>query len=157
MTTAVVGGNTYLFVAGLVDDGVSVFAVAPDGTLTNVDNVSDDATRELNGAIGVTTAVIAGITYLFVMGLFDDGVSVFAVAADGTLTSVDDVTDDATLELDAPHVGGDGGRQRHHLPVRAGGNRRRDQRIRGGGRRHAHQRRHTSLTTRRWSSTAPSA
>jgi 6-phosphogluconolactonase (cycloisomerase 2 family) len=104
VATAVVGGTTYLFVAGLVDDGVSVFSVAADGTLTNVDNVGDDATRELNGAIGVTTAAIAGTTYLFVTGLFDDGISVFSVAADGTLTSVDDVSDDATVELDAPHV-----------------------------------------------------
>jgi 6-phosphogluconolactonase (cycloisomerase 2 family) len=104
VATAVVGGTTYLFVAGLADDGVSVFSVAADGTLANVDNVGDDATRELIGAIGVTTAAIAGTTYLFVVGLFDDGISVFSVASDGTLTSVEDVGDDATLELNAPHV-----------------------------------------------------
>ena len=101
VTTAVVGGTTYLFVTGLNDDGVSVFSVAADGTLTNVDNVTDDATLELDGAFGVTTAVVGGTTYLFVTGAIDDGVSVFSVAADGTLTNVDNVTDDATLELAA--------------------------------------------------------
>jgi 6-phosphogluconolactonase (cycloisomerase 2 family) len=104
VTAAAIGGTTYLFVTGLVDDGVSAFAVAPDGTLANVDNVADDATLELNGAIGAATAVVGGNPYLFVTGLFDDGVSVFSIAGDGTLTNVENVTDDATLELDAPHT-----------------------------------------------------
>jgi hypothetical protein len=99
VTTAVVGGTTYLFVTGRDDDGVSVFSVADDGTLANVDNVSDDATLELAGPGGVTTAVVGGTTYLFVTGFNDSGVGVFAVAADGTLSSVDNVTDDAALEL----------------------------------------------------------
>jgi len=100
VTTAVVGGVTYLFVTGNIDDGVSVFSVAADGTLTNVDNVTDAGVLELDGAFGVTTAAIGATTYLFVTGIDDDGVSVFSVAADGSLTNVDNVTDDATLELD---------------------------------------------------------
>jgi 6-phosphogluconolactonase (cycloisomerase 2 family) len=100
MTTAVIGGTTYLFVAGWFDDGVSVFSVAADGTLTNVDNVRDDATLQLLTAAAVPTAVIGGTTYLFVAGASDDGVSVFSVAADGTLSNVHNVSDDATLELD---------------------------------------------------------
>jgi 6-phosphogluconolactonase (cycloisomerase 2 family) len=100
MTTAVIGGTTYLFVVAEADDGVSAFSVALDGTLTNVDNVSDDATLELDGAIAVTTAVVGGTTYLFATGALDDGVSVFSVAADGTLTNVANISDDATLELD---------------------------------------------------------
>ncbi len=100
ISTAVIGGSTYLFVAGYNDDGVSVFSVASDGTLTSADDVSDNATLELDGASGLSTAIIGGTTYLFVSGYDDDGVSVFSVAADGTLTSVDDVSDNATLELD---------------------------------------------------------
>ncbi len=86
VTTAVIGNNTYLFVTGFSDDGVSVFSVAADGTLTNVDNVFDDGTLQLDGAWDATTAVIGGFTYLFVTGLFDHGVSVFLVAANGTLS-----------------------------------------------------------------------
>jgi 6-phosphogluconolactonase (cycloisomerase 2 family) len=100
MVATVVDGNPFLFVAGFLDNGVSVFSIAADGTLTNVDNVTDDATLELNGAESVTTAVIGGVTYLFVTSSVDDGVSVFSVAADGTLSNVHNVTDDATLELD---------------------------------------------------------
>ncbi len=101
VTTAVVGGTTYLFAAGSVDNGVSVFAVGADGALTNVENVADDALLHLEGALSVTTAVVSGITYLFVAGFDDNGVSVFAVAADGALTSVANIDDDATLNLGA--------------------------------------------------------
>jgi VCBS repeat-containing protein len=99
VTTAVVGGTAYLFVAGDQDDGVSVFAVGDDGTLTNVDNVFDNATLELGGADGVAAAVVGGTTYLFVTGFSDDGVSVFAVGNDGSLANVHNVADDGTLEL----------------------------------------------------------
>ena len=100
VTTAVVDGTTYLFVAALDDDGVSVFRVGDTGTLANVTNVLDDATLELNGATSVTTAVAGGTTYLFVAGADDDGVSVFRVGDTGTLANVTNVTDDSSLELD---------------------------------------------------------
>ncbi len=104
VTTAAIGATTYLFVAGFSDDGVSVFSIANDGTLTNVHNVddADDATLELQGAFSVTTATIGATTYLFVAGLSDDGVSVFSIADDGTLTNVHNEPDDATLALNAP-------------------------------------------------------
>ena len=97
-TTAVVNGTTYLFSASFSDNGVSVFSVANDGTLTNVANVADDATLQLDEATIVHTAVVDGTTYLFASGR-EDGISVFSVANDGTLTNVDNVSDDGTLEL----------------------------------------------------------
>tara|TARA_R110002072_G_scaffold1266_3_gene10310 strand:+ start:678 stop:9347 length:8670 start_codon:yes stop_codon:yes gene_type:complete len=98
-TLATVGGTVYLFTAAFSDDGVSVFSVASDGTLTNVFNVTDSGSLELDGAADLTTAVVNGTTYLFVAGQVDDGVSVFSVANDGSLTNVDNVVDDATLYL----------------------------------------------------------
>lgn len=101
LTTAVVGTRTFLFVAGSVDDGISVFEVAANGTLTNVDNVGDDGTLNLDGADALATIKIAGITYLFAGGGVDSGFSTFVVAADGTLINVDNVdkTDDLDFEL----------------------------------------------------------
>ena len=93
VTTAVVSGVTYLL-AGNLDDGVSVFSVAANGTLTNVDNVGNNAALELDGASALTTAVISGETYLFVAGQTDDGFSAFRVAANGTLVNVASVVDD---------------------------------------------------------------
>src|SRR5437763_1139589 len=101
VTTAVVGGTTYVFVAGQGDDGVSVFSVAANGTLTNAFNVSDAGALELDGAIRLATEQIGSTTYLFVTGHQDNGVSVFSVAANGALTNVANVTDDGTLKLAA--------------------------------------------------------
>ena len=100
VTTAVVEGTTYLFVAGQSDDGVSVFSVAGNGILTSRANVTDAGMRELRGASSVTTAVVDGTTYLFVAGFFDDGVSVFSVANNGMLASVTNVPDAGSLKLD---------------------------------------------------------
>ena len=99
LTTAVVSGTTYLFVAGVSDHGVSVFSISSSGTLVNADNVPDAGNLELNGASALTTTVIDETTYLFVAGLYDDGVSVFAVSSDGMLMNVDNVSDAGSLEL----------------------------------------------------------
>ena len=100
VTTAVIAGTTYLFVAGFVDDGVSVFSVANNGSLTSADNVTDAGALELDGAVSVTTAVVGSTTYLFVAGEADNGVSVFSVASNGSLTSVFNVADNSrVLEL----------------------------------------------------------
>ncbi len=106
VTTAEIGGTTYLFAAGAGDEGVSVFSVdGSTGELTNVDNVADseNAALELWGVRSLTTATIGGATYLFAAGYTDDGVSVFSVnGATGELTNVDNVADseNAALELD---------------------------------------------------------
>jgi diphthamide synthase (EF-2-diphthine--ammonia ligase)/6-phosphogluconolactonase (cycloisomerase 2 family) len=99
LTTAVVGGNTFLFTAGGVDDGVSVFVVAANGGLTHTSSVGDDATLKLDGASDVATAVVGGVTYLFVTGANDSGVSVFSVNASGILTNTANVGDTAALRL----------------------------------------------------------
>jgi hypothetical protein len=80
VTTAVIDGTTYLFASGTNDHGVSVFSVAPDGTLTNTDNTA----VFVGGAAGMATAVVGGTTYLFVAAQFADAVHAFSVAADGT-------------------------------------------------------------------------
>ena len=100
LTTATVGGTTYLFVAGFDDDGVSVFSVETDGVLTSVHNVPDNDNLNLDGASSLTTATVGGTTYLFVAGFDDDGVSVFSVETDGVLTSVHNVPDNDNLNLD---------------------------------------------------------
>jgi 6-phosphogluconolactonase (cycloisomerase 2 family) len=103
LTTAVVGTRTFLFTAGFGDNGVSVFEVAVNGMLTNVDNVPDNGTLNLANADAVATIKIAGITYLFAGGFLDSGFSTFVVAADGTLINVDNVddTDEPNFELTA--------------------------------------------------------
>ena len=112
VTTATMGGTTYLFTAGYSTihtapfiGGVSVFSVNPaTGALTHVASVddSDDPAFELEGATSVTTATIGARTYLFVAGFQDNGVSVFSVnPATGALThhSYADDSFDPALQL----------------------------------------------------------
>lgn len=79
LTTAVIGGTTYLFAAGAQDNGVSVFSLDSTGALTDVTSVSDNATLQLLGTDAVTTAVVGNTTYLFAAGKQDNGVSVFSL------------------------------------------------------------------------------
>ena len=108
VSTAKVGNSTYLFVTGWIDSGVSVFKVASDGSLRNVDNIADgescpfsgnDNSLKLCGANATTTAQIGSSTYLFVAGDTDDGVSVFKVANDGKLTNVSNVSNNNNYKL----------------------------------------------------------
>ena len=96
-----VNGSTFLFAGGEADDGVSVFSVGATGLLTNVQNIPDDGALELNGPGDITSAVVNGTAYLFVAGRVDDGISVFSIANDGTLTNVANL-DNSGGDLDQP-------------------------------------------------------
>ena len=54
VTTAVVGGVTYVLVAGRDDAGVSVFSLAPDGGLSPVFDFADNGLTNLSGAFALT-------------------------------------------------------------------------------------------------------
>ena len=77
--SADVGGITYVFVAGSDDNGISVFRLNANGTLTPIFDVTDSGALALVGARGLSTAMVDGNTYLFAAGQGDDGVSVFRV------------------------------------------------------------------------------
>jgi 6-phosphogluconolactonase (cycloisomerase 2 family) len=100
ISTTQIGEKTFLFAAGFFDSGVSVFSVSTDGTLTNTDNIEydDAATRGLNGNLeiasvtSVATARVENKTLLFAAGYYDEGVSVFEVSSDGTLTNIENLS-----------------------------------------------------------------
>jgi Ca2+-binding RTX toxin-like protein len=99
VTSALVGGNTYIFAAGAIDNGVSVYLLPPDGAPSNVFNISDTAALHLAGIRGLAAANIAGTTYLFVASNTENAVSTFAVAADGSLVDMGSVVDTPALAL----------------------------------------------------------
>jgi|GEM_PF-1137814 len=100
LLTVRIGANTFLVASGNVDDGISVFQIGAGGLLTHIGSVTDSGLRELDGAIGLATAVVGGITYIYASGYDDDGISVFSMTSGGVLASVQDVTDNATARLD---------------------------------------------------------
>src|SRR5690349_1788546 len=99
ITSTDVGGTTYVFTAGAVDNGISVFALGLDGSLTNVSNVTDSGGLNLVGVSGLSTITSNGNTYLIAAGAGDNGLSVFRVGTNGALTNVDNVGDGGTLNL----------------------------------------------------------
>ncbi|MEB8385621.1 hypothetical protein OO012_00145 [Rhodobacteraceae bacterium KMM 6894] len=102
--TVTTESGTYLYVNG--GSTLNVFEVASDGTLTHVQTVNDDATLNLNITFGkMAVTEVAGVTYLVASGALDDGISAFAVAADGTLANtgnISDATAGPTSRLDLP-------------------------------------------------------
>jgi Ca2+-binding RTX toxin-like protein len=102
VTTALVGAKTFAFVAGSSESvtlgGISVFEVAANGNLTNVFNQPDNASLFLGSVDALATATIAGTAYLFAVNIGELAVtggalSVFGVAADGTLIPFAAVSD----------------------------------------------------------------
>ena len=90
LTSTTIGGSTYLFAnaSGYYGEGLTSFKVNNDGTLSPVDTVAEDSTVELDGTLGSMSVVTSGTSqYLIASGLYDDGVSVFRIGTDGSLTN----------------------------------------------------------------------
>lgn len=101
LTVTEIAGNSYLIVGSYNDHGVQVFSIASDGSLTDAGQVYDDSTLALLSTSSVTTMEISGTTYLFTTGYADDGVQVFSVGSDGSLTDAGQVYDDTSLLIDS--------------------------------------------------------
>ncbi len=115
VSSLVVDGKTFLLVSGFEDDAINVFELAGDGSVTFRSAVTDSGALELNGAIDVTTGTVDGTGHVFVSGQNDDGISVFSLAGDGTLTNVFNLTDtegagelglNGAFDLDILTIGG---------------------------------------------------
>ena len=75
-----VNGQHYIAVPGRDDDGVSVFAIAQDGTLTHHQSIVDDASRfRLDKPSDAQHFTFEGEHYLAFTGHDDDGVTLFRV------------------------------------------------------------------------------
>ncbi|WP_343116083.1 calcium-binding protein [Ostreiculturibacter nitratireducens] len=87
-------GQTFLFVASPGTNGLSSYRIGADGTPVLVD------TRGSADGIGITTpsaletVTVAGQTYAILAARDSSSLSVFALAADGSLRAVDHVIDD---------------------------------------------------------------
>ena len=102
IATGVVDGTTYIF-AGGNDDGISVFELNDDGTLTSVFNISDTGALELDNIRDIAFTEVGGNPMLVVVG-GDDAVSSFDVATDGSLTEADQIDQSGSLLLDGGQV-----------------------------------------------------
>jgi len=101
VTSIEAGGSTYMVVSGFNENGLTIFEVGSNGTLTLADTVTDaeNAMHELFQAIDVSSAIIGGNPYVFAAGRGDDGISVFSVANNGELTQVFSIDDASSFAL----------------------------------------------------------
>ena len=100
ITSFVIGGKTYVGVAGFNDGGVQIIDVSDPANITAADSIDDtDGTFELDGARGITSFVIGGKTYVGVTGFNDDGVQIIDVTDPDNITTSDSIEDNNTLEL----------------------------------------------------------
>ena len=81
ITTAVIGDSTYALVAGSNDDSIQVVDITRPASPTAVSAVSDEENgfTALDGARGITTAVIGGSTYALAASYFDDGIQIIDI------------------------------------------------------------------------------
>ena len=68
--------------------------------LSTTTDTADPAGLQLVGAFGVHTLTLEERTFVYVSGRLDNGVSVFELNADGSLSHVQDIHDNAALELE---------------------------------------------------------
>ena len=99
VTTGNVGGTTYVFAAGYIDAGISVFRTDGNGNLTSVANTLNNDSVELDGVVALEFAAVNGTNYLFAGSFLDDGVSVYRVGNDGSLTHDSRIRDNGDLLL----------------------------------------------------------
>ncbi len=100
LAIAEVGAATYLITSGFQDDGLSVFALQEDGSLTDVMSVFDGPGTDVAGPFSVTTVTVGGAVYVLTAASGDDAVTVFAIDADGMLTLTDSFADTDELGLE---------------------------------------------------------
>jgi len=96
------GASTYIVLGGY-EDGVSVFELSSDGTVTNTDNVSHDGTTAMENIWQIETFVTDTASYVVPVGLTSNGFTIFELASDGTLTNRGKVVDDETILLEQPY------------------------------------------------------
>ncbi len=100
ITTVVVGGKTYALVAAYGDNGVQIINIttpaAPSHVAAITDSTADANTpyTALDGAIAITTVVIADKTYALVAAYWDDGVQIIDISNPHKPTPTAAIVDD---------------------------------------------------------------
>ena len=94
------GGGTYAAVAANLDDGVQILNITDPFDITAAGSITDTATLELDGVLGITTFESGGSTYAAVAAYFDNGVQILDITDPSDITAAGSITDTTALELD---------------------------------------------------------
>ena len=92
--------GVHVAVPARMDDGIGIYRIGADGTITAVASVDDDAATLLDFASDSQHFRIGGHHYLAVTSHDDDGVSIFRLGDDGTPTLAMTLADNGARRLD---------------------------------------------------------
>jgi len=98
VATFTISGITYAIVAAVDDNGVQIIDITDPANIVAKDAETDGATfTELEGAHGVATFTISGITYAIVAAVDDNGVQIIDISNPANIVAKDAETDGATF------------------------------------------------------------
>lgn len=93
LTSATIGGATYIFAASAGESGVTSFRLNADGTVEMIDWIGAAEGIGMAGTSALATAVVNGTTYLIAAAAGSGTLTVFRVNDSGVFYPVDHVTD----------------------------------------------------------------
>lgn len=93
MASVRIGTETYLVTGSQAEDGIAVLRVGPDGGLTPVDSLGPRELVPINDVMALRTVEVGGRVFVIAASAGSSSLTVFEMAADGTLTVVDHVVD----------------------------------------------------------------
>lgn len=93
LATADLAGQTYLFSASAVENGVTSWTVPKNGVLSHADNIGVDAGLWIAGPSALATADLLGKTYLLVGSATSNSISIMEIGADGEIILRDHMLD----------------------------------------------------------------
>ena len=105
ITTVQIGGITYALVASTIDDGVQIINLSDPAAPTAASIVTSTGEFSiLDGASGITTVEIGGMTYAIITSSVDDGVHIINISTPTTPAAVLSIPDDTITfdTLDGP-------------------------------------------------------
>ena len=93
------GGHTYAAVTAVDDNGVQILNITNPSNITAAGNITDNTTRELDGANGIAIFESSGHTYAAVTAKDDDGVQILDVTDPYRITAAG-IANGTSLVLD---------------------------------------------------------
>jgi Ca2+-binding RTX toxin-like protein len=100
LTSAVVGGSTFVVAASATEHAVQVWQLSASGTLTAVDRQGGAEGVPMAGVSALRSVTSGGETFVIAAAAGSSSLTAFRVGADGRLTATDQVMDDLNTRFD---------------------------------------------------------
>ena len=101
ITIVTINDTLYALVASLADDGIQIVNITDPTNPASVAHITDEGTRELDGAIDITTIFINDKPYALVASLVDNGVQIINITDPTTPVAIANLTDTTDYLLDS--------------------------------------------------------